>query len=75
MTIHERMIPRTEREKDLLKYGRSQERERIIKLLQERYAEALENAKTNDSIDIGRTEIYMAGGIAQAIALIKGENK
>jgi hypothetical protein len=35
MTIHERMVPRSEREKDLLKYGRSQERERIIKLLEE----------------------------------------
>lgn len=34
MTIHERMVARSEREKDLLKYGRSQERERIIKLLQ-----------------------------------------
>ena len=34
MTIQERMIPRSEREKDLLKFGRSQERERIIKLLQ-----------------------------------------
>lgn len=36
MTIHERMVARSEREKDLLKYGRSQERERIIKLLEER---------------------------------------
>lgn len=35
MTIHERMIPRTEREKDLLKYGRSQEKVRIIKLLED----------------------------------------
>lgn len=35
MTIHERMVARTEREKDLLKYGRSQERERIIKLLED----------------------------------------
>ena len=34
MTIHERMVARSEREKDLLKYGRSQERERIIKLLE-----------------------------------------
>ena len=34
MTIHERMVPRSEREKDLLKYGRGQERERIIKLLE-----------------------------------------
>lgn len=33
MTIQERMVARSEREKDLLKYGRSQERERIIKLL------------------------------------------
>lgn len=38
MTIHERMVPRSEREKDLLKYGRSQERDRIIKLLQDTYA-------------------------------------
>lgn len=35
MTIHERMVARSEREKDLLKYGRSQERERIIDLLKE----------------------------------------
>lgn len=34
MTIHERMVARSEREKDLLKFGRSQERERIIKLLE-----------------------------------------
>ena len=34
MTIQERMVARSEREKDLLKYGRSQERERIIKLLE-----------------------------------------
>lgn len=34
MTIHERMVARSDREKDLLKYGRSQERERIIKLLE-----------------------------------------
>jgi hypothetical protein len=34
MTIHERMVPRSEREKDLLKYGRSQERQRIIKELE-----------------------------------------
>ncbi len=34
MTIHERMVARSEREKDLLKYGRSQERERIIKELE-----------------------------------------
>lgn len=34
MTIQERMTPRSEREKDLLKFGRSQERERIIKLLE-----------------------------------------
>lgn len=35
MTIQERMIAKSEREKDLLKYGRSQERDRIIKLLEE----------------------------------------
>lgn len=34
MTIHERMVPRSEREKDLLKYGRSQERKRIFKELE-----------------------------------------
>lgn len=35
MTIQERMVARSEREKDLLKYGRSQARERIIKLLED----------------------------------------
>ena len=42
MTIHERMQPRSEREKDLLKYGRRQGREQaqthIIQLLNEHYA-------------------------------------
>jgi hypothetical protein len=60
MTIHERMMPRSEREKDLLKYGRSQEQERIIKLL-----EAAECQGEDD----------WCGTIEQVIALIKGENK
>lgn len=62
MTIQERMIPRTEREKDLLKYGRSQERERIIKLLERLY----------DRITIwdGGHEV---GTVNDLIALIKGE--
>lgn len=51
----------------------AQTEERIIKLLEERFDETLKEAKTSDSVEIGRTEIYMAGGIAQAIALIKGE--
>lgn len=57
MTIHERMIPRTEREKDLLKYGRRQATERIIKLLesQTQYTD------------------YELGIIYSLIALIKGE--
>jgi len=58
MTIHERMLPRSEREKDLLKYGRSQERERIIKLLEEAECQG---------------EDDWCGTIEQAIALIKGE--
>ena len=61
MTIHERMVARSEREKDLLKYGRSQERERIIKLLE---AEQLHDP------DI--TECH-CGSWREAIALIKGE--
>lgn len=58
---------------DALEYGKQLERERIIKLLEERFDAKLKEAKTSDSIEIGRTEVYMAGGIAQAIALIKGE--
>ena len=57
MTIQERMVARSEREKDLLKYGRSQERERIIKLLKEYWT------------DSNHTWIP----IHKVIALIKGE--
>lgn len=70
MTIQESMVARSEREKDLLKYGRSQERERIIKLLEELEQTAFDNYKAN------RTGEYGEGvcvGISGAIALIKGE--
>lgn len=60
MTIHERMVARSEREKDLLKYGRSQERERIVKLLEEARSVFME-----DTVSYGT----MTG----LIALINGE--
>ena len=50
MTIHERMVARTEREKDLLKYGRSQERERIIKLLEENHLTAASELIEQDAL-------------------------
>ena len=62
MTIHERMVSRTEREKDLLKYGRSQERKRIIKLLK---------SDPEKLIDAGGG---LRAGYEIAIALIKKEN-
>lgn len=62
MTIQERMVARTEREKDLLKYGRSQERERIIKLLIDKAIEW----RTNDLHQ-------QADYIDFTIDLIKGE--
>jgi hypothetical protein len=69
MTIHERMIPRSEREKDLLKYGRSQERERIIKLLED-----------YDFSTIWRQvawspDAWESFGSDDLIALIKGDSK
>lgn len=61
MTIRERMVARSEREKDLLKYGRSQERERIIKLLEELEA-------------VGSDPVtFDYKSTAELIALIKGE--
>lgn len=66
MTIHERMIPRTEREKDLLKYGRSQERERIIKLLED-------NLYFSDWEGIFRKTGGLQVDVQDIIALIKGE--
>ena len=67
MTIHERMIPRTEREKDLLKYGRSQERERIIKLLEDLY---LKRDADGNVLDTKHNE-----DLLYVIALIKGEEQ
>lgn len=65
MTIETRMKPRTEREKDLLKYGRRQERERIIALL--------------DSLDIQFTDpedrYDFVGDALDLILIIKGEQK
>lgn len=77
MTIHERMIPRTEREKDLLKYGRSQERERIIKLLEE-HIPIEDNYNMESSCRGCDWEWAWNGEVndsheAHIIALIKGE--
>ena len=77
MTIHERMIPRTEREKDLLKYGRSQERERIIKLLEERTINKNEKGLTVD-LQYVKDGVYASISLTPEItelliALIKGE--
>lgn len=80
MTIQERMVARSEREKDLLKYGRSQERERIIKLLEDKQSE---NCKYMDcsldplSVKLGEEDghDFECGSWTthQTIALIKGE--
>lgn len=79
MTIQERMVARSEREKDLLKYGRSQERERIIKLLKK---EAEHHKQISESISMDE---YMSESDSEsewwasvvldkfADALIKGE--
>jgi hypothetical protein len=64
MTIRERMVARSEREKDLLKYGRRQERERIIKLLEE-YLSAFQAPQ----------EQLMQRRMADFITLIKGDQK
>lgn len=70
MTIQERMVARSEREKDLLKYGCSQERERIIKLL-----EGYEIWPTHEheaTMMVSKFDAFVAG-FSTAIALIKGE--
>ena len=72
MTIHERMVARTEREKDLLKYGRSQERERIIKLLEEQKENQCKKAHC-ESIKDGHDYDCLSQEIDGYIALIKGE--
>jgi len=69
MTIHERMVARSEREKDLLKYGRSQERERIIKLLEQR---ATLMGKCKDTECVCRQS---AIDFEYAIELIKGQEE
>ena len=67
MTIHERMVARSEREKDLLKYGRSQERERIINLLEDLDCEK----NGNPNHDTHDCLYYQTAD--SLIALIKGE--
>jgi hypothetical protein len=74
MTIHERMEPRSEREKDLLKYGRSHERERIIKLLEERKV-LLEDPNNHyiTAMNIAVTKESAMAITDATIWLIKGE--
>lgn len=80
MSIHTRMIPRSDREKDLLKYGRRQERERIIKLLE---GEAKHRKQIAESIEMDEfmsewdSEVFETESkfALELIALIKGENK
>jgi hypothetical protein len=67
MTIHERMVPRSEREKDLLKYGRSQERQRIIKLLETEFCEPEFKGDSFTPAD------NLLVNLGLAIELIKGE--
>ena len=69
MTIHERMVARSEREKDLLKYGRSQERERIINLLEDLDCEK----NGNPNHDTHDCLYYQTAD--SLIALIKGEGE
>lgn len=71
MTIHERMQPRSEREKDLLKYGRRQERERIVGPLE---ADRNESHAIDDIFDgIVFQTISRAEFKQKLIELIKGE--
>lgn len=73
MTIKERMVARNAREKDLLKFGRSQERERIIKLLADRMSELkLYQSMLAEAPEVwDKRTIYLT--LESAIALIKGE--
>lgn len=64
MTIHERMVARSEREKDLLKYGRRQKREHIIKLLN--------NQRNSGSHDAEND--FINNLLDKLIALIEEEN-
>ncbi len=76
MTIHERMVARSEREKDLLKYGRSQERERIIKMLEDKRSEIEKIVIMSDELgETGSKWFYQdrIRELSDYIALIKGE--
>lgn len=76
MSIHTRMKPRSEREKDLLKYGRRQGREQVIEVAKE----WLEVDGDPESLitflsDKSWYEEGRVSPLALFVKLIKGENK
>ena len=76
MSIHTRMKPRSEREKDLLKYGRRQGREQVIEVAKQ----WLEFDGDHNSLIafLSDKSWYEEGALTyfeKLGALIKGENK
>ena len=76
MSIHTRMIPRTEREKDLLKYGRRQGRFQVIEVAKEWLEDDGEHASLIEFLsDKSWYEEGRITPLALLINYIKGENK
>lgn len=74
MSIHTRMKPRSEREKDLLKYGRRQGREQVIEVAQK----WLENdADPNSLISFLSDKCWYEEGrvthLSRLLSFVKGE--
>ena len=76
MSIHTRMKPRSEREKDLLKYGRRQGREQVIEVAKQWLEIDGEHANLIDFLsDKSWYEEGRVTPFSRLITLIKGEQK